>query len=103
MSTKSPKNPKILILEQEIDKNRILKNYQELQENVAKYHRKYYSQGSVLGYIALAEVVYNEPEIPYDDDVVIPPEPIFLDKVHANLQKALASAPDASTNGLAML
>ncbi|KAJ3322235.1 Tetratricopeptide repeat protein 7A [Boothiomyces sp. JEL0866] len=103
MSTKSPKNPKILILEQEIDKNRVLKNYQELQENVAKYHRKYYTQGSVLGYVALAEVVYSEPDIPYDDDVVVPSDPIFLDKVHANLQKALSCAPDASTNGLAML
>ncbi|KAJ3272125.1 Tetratricopeptide repeat protein 7A [Terramyces sp. JEL0728] len=103
MSTKSPKNPKILILEQEIDKNRILKNYQELQENVAKYHRKYYTQGSVLGYVALAEVAYSEPDIAYDDDVILPSEPIFLDKVHANLQKALSCAPDASTNGIAML
>jgi hypothetical protein len=42
------KNPKISILEQDLDLHRNYKSYKELKDNIQKYHSKYYSTGTSI-------------------------------------------------------
>lgn len=66
-------NPKIQILESEIEKCRRSSNWPALEALVAKYRRKYFSSGSALEYLCKAEILLhevpgwlNEQEYPFD-------------------------------------
>ncbi|KAI8922682.1 hypothetical protein BC831DRAFT_66731 [Entophlyctis helioformis] len=99
---------KLQLLEALIDSNRQRANWDGLRENVAKYRRKYYTAGSALEYLVLAEISLNsvsgwtaKQQVPYDQgpDLVHVPSPSvspqMVDEAIKLLDKAMAAS---STN-----
>ncbi|KAI8893149.1 hypothetical protein BC833DRAFT_609421 [Globomyces pollinis-pini] len=93
MSSRTLRNPKIGLLEQDIDKNRLKRAYDDMNANALKYHKKYFPQGTVLGYLALAESEFKNItlSIDYDLGVYLPKNPPDFDRILVLLNQAIST------------
>ena len=57
---------KVQILEREIIECRQQMKYGSLPQLIERYHRKYFPDGTILGYLCLAECAFKPPPVAYD-------------------------------------
>jgi hypothetical protein len=97
-SIKNLKNPKIGLLEQEIENARSKQDKSEVVDLVGKYHKKYYPETTgkrsltvAFGFLALAEYYYKKPEIDYDLETILPLKPHESTECRSWLLRAISN------------
>ena len=83
-------NPKIAILEAEIEQKWLDRNLVELKELISKYHRKYYPQGTCWSNLLLVQAEFDDSAVSYDLYQFIPDQPCDYPGMSKLLSDALA-------------